>query len=434
MFTKRAKLPVMAVLILLLCGALFALLPPVQNRLEVWAADLQYQLNPPEEVVFVPQTAVEDIHAAVTQTLQALREHTPTATETPPQPPAGPTPTPTATPIPTQTPTPLPAAFQLTGFTYQHQHGLWNYCGPATLATNLSFWGWQIDRLDVGEFLRGSRQRVDDKNTMPYEMETYVETQTGLRLLVRTGGNLELLKALIAAGFPPIVEKDDLLDGIGWLGHYLLLSGYDEAAQEFISLDAYHGEDTPYAYETLLNSWRAFNYTFLISFPPEREADLLHILGPYADEAWAANRALEIANEETLTQTGLAQYFAWFNRGSSLVALQDYAGAAQAFDIAFGLYSELPAEERPWRMLWYQTGPYWAYYYTGRYYDVIALADQTLDSMKEPILEESYYWRALAKEALGDIPGAIEDLQTSIELNPNFSPGISQLQRIQGGG
>jgi hypothetical protein len=44
---------------------------------------------------------------------------------------------------------------------------------------------------------------------------------------------------------------------------------------------------------------------------------------------------------------------------------------------------------------------------------VINLATTTLDAMSEPVLEESYYWRALAREALGDIDGAIQDLQTS---------------------
>jgi tetratricopeptide (TPR) repeat protein len=108
--------------------------------------------------------------------------------------------------------------------------------------------------------------------------------------------------------------------------------------------------------------------------------------------------------------------------------------AAQRGDVPAYVDAEHSTATRPWRMMWYQTSPYFAYYYTGRYFDIITLADQTLDSMTEPILEESFYWRGLAKEALGDIPGAIEDLQTSVNLNPNFGPGIGQLQRIQGGG
>ena len=81
-------------------------------------------------------------------------------------------------------------------------------------------------------------------------------------------------------------------------------------------------------------------------------------------------------------------------------------------------------------MLWYQTGPYWAYFYSSRYQDVIDLATKTLDNMSEPILEESYYWRGLAREAVGDVNGAIDDLQASLKYHPGFEPSISKLQQL----
>lgn len=110
--------------------------------------------------------------------------------------------------------------------------------------------------------------------------------------------------------------------------------------------------------------------------------------------------------------------------------LQDYTGAAQAYDEAFLLYPSLPENGRPWRMMWYQTGPYWAYYYTGRYQDVIDLATNTLEAMSQPFLEESYYWRALARLALGDSKGAIKDLRSSLEYHPGFEPALAQLEQL----
>ncbi len=429
---------------LILLGVAASFFPPIRTRLDLWAADIKYKLNPPEEVVFVPsgdagsQEQTDEINLSVTQTLQVLLAPTntpsPAPTDLPTATQPGPTFTPTITPLPTLTPTPLPATVRLTGFKYQHQHGLWNYCGPSTLATTLSYWGWTVDRQEVGAFIRGSKERFDDKNTMPYEMQNYVEAQAGLRMLVRPGGNLDLLKALIAAGFPPIVEKDDVIDGVGWLGHYLLLAGYDDAKEQFISMDTYHGEGMRYDYDEMAKSWRGFNYIFLVVYDPAQEAELFTVLGDFADETWANNHALEIADAEIQTLGGLGEFYAWFNRGNSLNALQDYAGAATSFDAAFNVYAALPSATRPWRMMWYQTGPYRAYYYTGRYQDVITLADQTLDNIKDPILEETFYWRGLAKEAIGDLAGAVEDLQTSITLNLNFGPGFSELQRIQGGG
>jgi tetratricopeptide (TPR) repeat protein len=92
------------------------------------------------------------------------------------------------------------------------------------------------------------------------------------------------------------------------------------------------------------------------------------------------------------------------------------------------MYPEIPEEDRPWRMVWYQTGPYFAYFYTGRYYDVIDLATRTLDNMSKPSLEESFYWRAMAKAALGDTSGAVADYRASLKLHPDFEPSLSQLQ------
>ena len=83
-----------------------------------------------------------------------------------------------------------------------------------------------------------------------------------------------------------------------------------------------------------------------------------------------------------------------------MVRIKYCTGAALVHDQVFKLYPSIPERERPWRILWYQTRPYWAYYYTGRYQDVINLATTTRNAMSEPVLEESYYWRAPIKVQL----------------------------------
>lgn len=106
-------------------------------------------------------------------------------------------------------------------------------------------------------------------------------------------------------------------------------------------------------------------------------------------------------------------------------------GAADAYDQAFELYPAIPEKQRPWRMMWYQTDPYSAYYYTGRYTDVINLATKTLDAMSEPVLEESYYWRSLARMAVGDDKGAIKDLEASLDYHPGFKPSLTELEQYK---
>ncbi len=406
-------------------------LPPVHSRL-AWRVDaakakIKYALQPPEQVVFQPQEA--QVEAIVSATLAALS--LPTETPTPsPSPTSAPLAPPTMTPTATPSPTPLPAEVFLDHVRHEYQQ--WNNCGPATLSMALSFWGWQGDQRDTAAYLKPNPR---DKNVMPYEMVSFVNEETDLKAIWRVGGDADILKRLLAAGFPVIVEKGFEGPGFdGWMGHYGLLAGYDETKERFWVYDSYEGPDHAFTipYSKVLDYWPHFNGTYLLIFPPEREEEALALLGPDADPTENYRRAASRASEAIYTaETPRQRFFAWFNRGTNLVYLDDYAGAAQAYDQAWEIYPDIPEDLRPWRIMWYQTGPYWAYYYTGRYYDVLALADATLGAMSEPVLEESYYWRALAKEALGDLQGAFADLRKAVELNPNFEAALYHLDNMQ---
>lgn len=428
---KRMAIALPAVLVL---AVLTYFLPPVHNRL-AWRVDnlrarVKYALHPPEQALFTPQEQAQ-VAAIVSATLQAMTTPTPTPTPTAPTAAASPTlsasPTPSASP--TLTPTPLPDNVLLQGA--KHEYQKWNNCGPATLAMALSFWGWSGDQRDTAAVLKPNPR---DKNVMPYEMAAFVNQHTELRAVWRMGGDGDLLKRLLAAGFPVVVEKGFEGPGFdGWMGHYGLLVGYDEQKQQFWVLDSYEGPDHEFAipYAKVFDYWPHFNYTYILIYPPEREAEAMTLLGPDADETENYRRAAARASNDIFSaETPRQQFFAWFNRGTSLAALDDYAGAAQAYDQAWARYPKISEDIRPWRVLWYQTGPYRAYFYTGRYYDVINLANTTLDAMSEPVLEESYYWRGLAKEALGDVEGAIADLREAVHLNPNSEAAQYQLARL----
>ena len=79
---------------------------------------------------------------------------------------------------------------------------------------------------------------------MPYEMVDYVNDKTSMRALFRYGGNVELLKTLVASGFPVIAEKGIYQtlppeQTMQWAGHYAFTTGYDDTTGEFIWQDAY---------------------------------------------------------------------------------------------------------------------------------------------------------------------------------------------------
>jgi tetratricopeptide (TPR) repeat protein len=424
-------IPILACLCLV--GVYF--IPPVHDRL-AWRVDelslrVAYLLNPPAKAVFIPTqqgVSLPTVSPQITVTAVATVLSQPTLPATQP----GPTSTPIATLPPTVTPTPLPGQVTLSGVRYQDQHGRYNYCAPANLAMALSFWGWSGNRDIVGPVLKPDEK---DKNVMPYELADYVTNDTNLGVVLRVGGDLELIKRFLAAGYPVLVEKGtylrDLTNVVSWMGHYQVVTGYDEVGGYFITQDSFVGADHQVKYQDMLEGWRAFNYTYLIIYPREREADVLGLLGSDADETTNYQNAALKASNEIYGLSGIDQYFAWFNRGSSLVKLEDYGGAAIAYDEAFKVYPNIPEAERPWRMLWYQTGPYFAYYGVGRYYDLLYLADATLNAMQsDKNLEESYYWRGMARAALGDKAAAIEDFRLSLKYHAGFEPAIYQLKLL----
>jgi hypothetical protein len=420
--------------------------PPVHdrisNRLDDLRTQAKYFFNPPQDAVFLPtqQAAIDSIVNATMQAhaLVQLPSGTPKA------PSAHGTANPHATS--TVTSTPLPSQVNLPGVKYVDQLDRWNYCAPANLTMALNFWGWKGTRDDVAKVVKPgendpSKNFIDrgksDKNVMPYELVDFVNNDTNYKALYRYGGDIKLFKTMLANGFPMIAEKgiyeNDTTSRDSWMGHYQFVTGYDDTSKTFLVQDTYlKGPNYRVPYSDFMEGWRAFDRVFMVVYPADREQDVMTLLGPYADPQWAAQHALDMTNQEITGLSGAPLFFAWFARGTSMVALQQYVDAANAYDQAFSIYATLDPNysTRPWRMMWYQTGPYWAYYYSGRYQDVIRLANTTLDPSLLGVntLEESLYWRGLAEYALGNTAQALGDVQRSVYYNKNFQAGLAKLQ------
>lgn len=320
---------------------------------------------------------------------------------------------------------PLPVSSLVMGGNYFSQHNRWNYCGPANVAMLLSYLGWHGDADEVARVIKPYPK---DKNVMPYEILDFIRF-AGYDGILRVGGDIERLKRLIANGFVVLVEKGphfrDIQGSITWMGHYQVLSGYDDLNRVFIAQDSYIKPDYEQPYDKLIEEWRSFNYTYLAAFHPWQRDEIIALLGEDADETTNFQRALKKAAEETAALRGVEQFFAFYNYGTNLVSLRDYASAARAYDTAFALYDSLPQNKsiRPYRILWYQTGPFFAYYYTGRYGDVINKATfNSIDMVRDdtPALEESYYWRGMAKLQLGERQSAIDDFYTCLQYHTGF--------------
>jgi tetratricopeptide (TPR) repeat protein len=330
-------------------------------------------------------------------------------------------PSPTEAPVENSNQASLSGSHRNTGFVWKQQ--TWNNCGPATITTALSFFGWQQDQEYAKDYLRPNRE---DKNVSPSELVGFINNQSQLNAIWRMGGDIQILKTLVAAGFPVVIERGIFFEAYDWVGHYQSIVAYDDSLGGFFAYDSFlgagsAGEGIFQPYSDFDNGWRDFNRIFIVIYSPDKEQLLQSILGDYWDEAHAAELAAEVAQTEA--RANINDAFAWNNLGTSLVAVGRYQEAASAFDRA----RSLPA--MPWRIFWYQFGVFDAYYQVGRYDDVISLANSNLNS--SPELEESYYWRGMAYAAQGMSAEAMSDFRTALRYNPNYEIAQNALNNLQ---
>ncbi|HNS39100.1 MAG: C39 family peptidase [Anaerolineae bacterium] len=337
----------------------------------------------------------------------------------------------TETPAPTPTPMPLPKRVMLDGMGVVKQS--FNNCGPANLTQVLNWYGSPITQEDVASYLKPN---PEDRNVSPWQISDYVnERMPGYSALTRSGGDLDLLKRFLAAGFPVVIEKGYELPESGWWGHYLTLYGYDDDLQELYSQDTYlgpfDGSGRVDSYREFLPYWQEFNNTFYVVYKPEQEATVKSLMGEEMfDDFKMWQMVARIAEQETVDRPD--DVFSWFNLGTALTRMggltgeaQYYQGGVQAFDRAreIGL---------PPRMLWYQFEPYLAYLRTDRYQDIIDLANATLETQGGRNVEETFWYKGHALAYLGDIPGAIAAYKAALGVNKNFYPAQISLDSLGG--
>jgi hypothetical protein len=85
-----------------------------------------------------------------------------------------------------------------------------NNCGPASLALYLRTYGWEGDQEDISQLLK---PQTDDRNVNVEELVYFARNHTGwLNAEFRVGGDIERLKAFLAAGIPVLIEEGFILE------------------------------------------------------------------------------------------------------------------------------------------------------------------------------------------------------------------------------
>jgi tetratricopeptide (TPR) repeat protein len=333
-----------------------------------------------------------------------------------------------ATILPTATATatvvPLPAAARVDGVPIIPQK--YNNCGPANLTLVLRHFGLEADQLALGSALKPN---YDDRNVSPAELAFYVSEQTELRAAVYHGGDLVLLKRLLAAGLPVIIEKSLDHGTQGWMGHYVTVVSYDDAAGEMAYMDTFlgpwDGTGRASTYADLETQWSHFNFVLVVVYPPERHDEVTALLGPgyldaermWQEAAWRAQTTAAATPENA---------YAWFNLGASLTHLAELPGNEAFYIQAAAAFDRARQIGLPWRMLWYQFEPYVAYLAAGRPDDVLTLSAAILSDGGGQDVEESYLYRGQALMARGDAEGA----QAAFAEAQRLNPGSQLVQQI----
>jgi tetratricopeptide (TPR) repeat protein len=388
--------------IVVLISGLVYFVPPVRNRLEWrWEMAKVYARGLVDPIQAMPTAIPETPLAAVlTPTPSPLPTRTPQ-----------PSPTVLLTPTPVPSPTPLPGSILLPPPKWEEQDI--NNCGPAALTMYLRFYGWEGDQETITQVIKPYRE---DRNVNVEELAYFVRTHAGwLNIQYRVGGDVELLKQILAAGVPVMIEESFYFEEPFWTGddlwaaHYQLITGYDEATQTFTGQDSFRGPDQKIPYKTLDEYWQAFNRVYILVYLPGQEATLKSILGEEWDPDTNRQHALETAQAET--QSDPKNAYAWFNLGSNLTYFERYIEATDAYDQARAL-------GLPQRMLRYQFGPFISYFHTGQIEELITLTEYAMKVT--PSAEEALLWHGWAMYRKGKISEAIENFEQALAKNPLY--------------
>ena len=388
--------------VLLLAGWLLYQIPEVQARL-AWRLD---------RTVTYLRGVVDPVEPLPTQLPRPSQTAEPTQTPTP-RPTLTPLPpTDVPTPTPTFTPTPLPGSAILSPPPYVKQTA--NNCGPATLTMYLKYYGWKGEQIDATNQLK---PLVADRNVNVEELVYFARTNAGwLNAEFRVGGDIDLLRRLLANGFPMMIEESFVFTENGWPNddhwgaHYFLITGYDDATQSFTGQDSFYGPDRTVPYQELDQKWRTFNRVYILLFQLSDQNRIQTLLGPDWDPAANRQHALDVAQAEA--DLNPADAFAWFNIGSNLVYFERYAEASDAYRKALEI-------GLPQRMLRYQFGPFFAYFHTLQTDDLLALTEAALK--RTPNSEEALLWKGWALYRKGRSLDAINSFQEALLNHPGYA-------------
>ena len=329
-----------------------------------------------------------------------------------------PTPLPTSTPTPTPTLPPIPPTKILENS--YHVFQTFNNCGPAALSMALSYYGINKTQQDLGQDLRPYQIPLGNNDDKSVTLDELAQKAAEFNFIPihRPDGNAQLIKQFIASGMPVITRT--LLYLHNDIGHYRVVKGYDDGAQEFMQDDSLQGQNLRYSYTEFSGLWNIFQNEYLVLVPKDKEQTARAIVGEDMDEKIAWTKTVATARKNLAVNPD--DVYSRFNLSVALYHVGDFKNAVLEF--------EKVENKLPFRTLWYQIEPIQAYYELGNYPRVFEITDQIINNQNRAF-SELYIIRGEIYKKQGNKESAKSEFEKAVYYNKNLKSAQEALLSVQ---
>ncbi len=294
-----------------------------------------------------------------------------------------------------------------------------NNCGPATLSMVMSWAGTPQDQNYLGSVMRPYQNPAgdnDDKSISSAEFVRWAQ-EFDLYAMNRPNGTIDLLKTFTTNGIPVVVKS--WLNPNEDIGHFRVITGFDEASQTIYYEDSYNGPNLAMSYEEFTGMWQPFHYEYFIVVPPRLQSIVESIVGPEMDKSLAWRNTVDRANTELVADS--TAVYPWFNIAVASYYLKNYQESVNAY--------EQVKTRLPRRMLWYQIEPIQAYAELGNTEQVISLTTAILSDQNRAF-SELYLIRGNLYLEQGQTAAARQEFEQAILYNKNLTEAQKALNKL----
>jgi tetratricopeptide (TPR) repeat protein len=300
-----------------------------------------------------------------------------------------------------------------------HTYQTFNNCGPATLSMILAFNGKDVSQKKLGDEMRPYQIPSgdnDDKTIFTYEFTNWAK-EYGMNAISRVNGNIETLKKFTANGIP-VVAKTWLHVGED-IGHFRIVTGFDDEREVVIQDDSYEGPNKKINYYDFLSMWQPFNYAYIVVYPSDKSDLVETIIAEEFNETTAWENSLKRAQKEG--ELDSENVYPVFNQSVAYYRLGNYQASVDAFEKVEG--------KLPRRMLWYQIEPILAYQKLGEYDRVFGIIDNILNNGNRAF-SELYQIKGEIYFDQGEVDAARNEFEKALQYNENYQPAKDGLNSL----